>query len=235
MTTPKPVAVIAGAGPGNGAALARRFTEAGYAIALLSRHPATLDPVPDDLSGARSFVCDVTDPISVDRAFASIRSDLGVIDVLLYNAGSGVFADVETITLDQFEQAWRVNAYGALLCSRQVIPGMKEKGAGAIIFVGATASRRGGIRTAAFAPAKAAQRSLAESMARRLWPTGIHIALIVIDGVVDLPKTRAAMPDRPLDAFVDPAGVAEIAYQLCRQQRQAWSFEVEARPYSEKW
>jgi NAD(P)-dependent dehydrogenase (short-subunit alcohol dehydrogenase family) len=235
MTTPKPVAVIAGAGPGNGAALARRFTEGGYAIALLSRHPATLDPVPDDLSGARSFACDVTDPISVERAFASIRSDLGVIDVLLYNAGSGVFADVETITFDQFEQAWRVNAYGALLCSRQVIPGMKEKAAGAIIFIGATASRRGGIQTAAFAPAKAAQRSLAESMARKLWPAGIHVALIVIDGVVDLPKTRAAMPNKPPDTFVDPAGVADIAFQLCCQQRQAWSFEVEARPYTEKW
>ena len=142
MTTPKPVAVIAGAGPGNGAALARRFIEAGYAIALLSRHPATLDPVPDDLSAARSFACDVTDPISVERAFASIRSDLGVIDVLLYNAGSVVFADVETITFDQFEQAWQVNAYGALLCSRQVIPGIKDKTAAADNF-----HRRNGIPT----------------------------------------------------------------------------------------
>jgi NAD(P)-dependent dehydrogenase (short-subunit alcohol dehydrogenase family) len=235
MTTPKPVAVIAGAGPGNGAALARRFTESGYAIALLSRHPATLDPVPDDLSGARSFACDVTDPISVERTFAQIRSELGEVDVLLYNAGSGVFADVEAITPDQFEQAWRVNAYGALLCAQRVISGMKAKGSGAIIFIGATASRRGGIKTAAFAPAKAAQRSLAESMARALWPSGIHVALIVIDGVVDLPGSRKTMPDKPADAFVDPEGVAEIAYQLCIQGRRAWSFEVEARPYAEKW
>jgi len=235
MPIPKPVAVIAGAGPGNGAALARRFTEVGYAIALLSRHHAALEPNSNDLPGARSFECDVTDPTSVGQAFASIRAELGAVDILLYNAGSGVFADVETITFEQFEQAWRVNAYGALLCSRQVIPGMKEKGAGSIIFVGATASRRGGIQTAAFAPAKAAQRSLAESMARKLWPAGIHVALIVIDGVVDLPKTRAAMPDRPSETFVDPAGVAEIAYQLSRQQRRAWSFEVEARPYTEKW
>jgi NAD(P)-dependent dehydrogenase (short-subunit alcohol dehydrogenase family) len=111
---------------------------------------------------------------------------------------------------------------------------MKARGAGAIIFIGATASRRGGVQTAAFAPAKAAQRSLAESMARKLWPEGTHIALIVIDGVVDLPSTRVAMPDKPDDAFVDPAGVAEIAYQLCRQNRRAWSFD-EARPYAEKW
>jgi len=235
MTKDQPIAVVAGAGPGNGAALARRFTDAGYAVALLSRHRATLAPLAGELPDAHGYECDVGDPISVEATFARIRNDLGEVDVLLYNAGSGVFGDIETITPDQFEQAWRVNAYGALLCSRQVIPGMKAKGAGAIIFVGATASRRGGIKSAAFAPAKAAQRSLAESMARKLWPAGVHVALIVIDGVVDLPRSRAAMPDKAADEFVDPAGVAETAYQLCRQDRRAWSFEVEARPYTETW
>jgi NAD(P)-dependent dehydrogenase (short-subunit alcohol dehydrogenase family) len=230
MTILKPVAVVAGAGPGNGAALARRFADAGYAVALLARHRAATD-----LSNALSFECDVSDPVSVERTFVQITDELGEVDVLLYNAGSGVFADVVSITPDQFEQAWRVNAYGALLCSQRVISGMKAKGHGAIIFIGATASRRGGIKTAAFAPAKAAQRSLAESMARALWPSGIHVALIVIDGVVDLPGSRKAMPDRPVDAFVDPRGVAEIAYQLCTQGRTAWSFEVEARPYVETW
>src|ERR1700730_7309621 len=112
---------------------------------------------------------------------------------------------------------------------------MKRKGAGTIIFIGATASRRGNIQTAAFAPAKAAQRSLAESMARKLWPTGIHVALIIVDGVVELPRPRAAMPDRAPDSFVDPAGVAEIAFQLSRQDRRGWSFEVEARPFKEPW
>jgi NAD(P)-dependent dehydrogenase (short-subunit alcohol dehydrogenase family) len=146
-----------------------------------------------------------------------------------------VFADVETITPEQFEQAWRVNAYGALLCAREVIPAMKARLSGNIIFIGATASRRGGIKSAAFAPAKAAQRSLAESMARKLWPEGVHVALIIIDGIVDLPRTRKAIPERPDDAFVEPAGLAEIAYQLCRQDRRGWSFEVEARPYRETW
>lgn len=235
MPTDKPVAVVAGAGPGNGAALARRFAEAGHAVALLARRRATLAPIEAELADAHGFECDVADPTSVDETFARIRSELGEVDVLLYNAGSGMFGDVETITPDQFEQAWRVNAYGALLCSRQVIAGMKAKGAGGIVFIGATASRRGGVRSAAFAPAKAAQRSLAESMARKLWPAGIHVALIVIDGVVDLPATRAAMPDRPADAFVDPAGVAEIAFALCHQERRAWSFEVEARPCVETW
>jgi len=229
MENKKPVAVVVCAGPGNGAALARRFDKAGYATAILLRHRSTLAPIESELADTRGFECDVSDPTSVENAFTSIWSELGEVNALLYNAGSGVFGDIETITPDQFEQAWRVNAYGSLLCARLVIPGMKAKGAGAIIFIGATASRRGGVQTVAFAPAKAAQRSLAESMARKLWPEGVHVALIVIDGVVDLPSTRAAMPDKPDDAFVEPAGVAEIAYQLCRQYRRAWSFEVEAR------
>jgi NAD(P)-dependent dehydrogenase (short-subunit alcohol dehydrogenase family) len=233
--TKKPVAVVAGAGPGNGAALARRFTAAGYAVALLARNRENLDAILGELETARGYACDVGDAASVNAAFAGIRCDLGPVDVLLYNAGSGVFADVESITPEQFEQSWRVNALGALLCSQQVIPAMKEKSTGSIVFIGATASRRGNVQTAAFAPAKAAQRSLAESMARKLWPSGIHVALIIVDGVIDLPRTRQAMPGKPDDAFVDPDGVAEIAFQLTRQDRRAWSFEVEARPYTEKW
>jgi NAD(P)-dependent dehydrogenase (short-subunit alcohol dehydrogenase family) len=128
-----------------------------------------------------------------------------------------------------------VNAYGALLCSQQVIPAMKAAGAGTIVFIGATASRRGGPRTAAFAPAKAAQRSLAESMARSLWPAGVHVCVIIIDGVVDLPRTRAAMADKPDAFFVRPDAVADTAWQLTRQDRSAWSFEVEARPFGETW
>jgi NAD(P)-dependent dehydrogenase (short-subunit alcohol dehydrogenase family) len=235
MDTKPPVAVIAGVGPGNGAALGRRFAAAGFAVALLSRSRASYEALERELAGARGYECDVGDAGSVENAFARIRADLGEVDALLYNAGSGVFADVEAITPAQFEDAWRVNALGALLCSQQVIPAMKARGAGSIVFVGATASRRGTARAAAFAPAKAAQRSLAESMARKLWPAGIHVALIVVDGIVDLPRTRAMLPDRKDEAFVDPNGVAEIACMLCRQERRAWSFELEARPAVEPW
>ena len=167
--------------------------------------------------------------------FAAIRADLGEVDALLFNAGSGVFADVEAITPEQFEAAWRVNALGALLCAKQVFPAMIERGKGSIVFIGATASRRGGIHTAAFAPAKAAQRSLAESMARKLWPKGIHVALVIIDGVVDIPSSRERMPDRPVDAFVSPAALAETVHGLTVQDRRGWSFEVEVRPFLEPW
>jgi NAD(P)-dependent dehydrogenase (short-subunit alcohol dehydrogenase family) len=229
------VAVVAGVGPGNGAALARRFAAEGFHVALLARHKSSFASLVEELPVAQGYECDVSDAATVSATFAAIRNELGPIEVLLFNAGSGVFADVEAITPGQFEAAWRVNALGALLCAQQVIPDMKASGRGSIIFVGATASRRGGPRTAAFAPAKAAQRSLAESMAKSLWPSGIHVALIIVDGVVDLPRTRERMPDKPDEFFVDPAGVAQIAMDLCRQTPRAWSFEVEARPAIETW
>jgi len=231
----KKVAVVAGAGPGNGAALARRFADIGYAVGLLARSRETLAALESEIAGTRGYECDVGSPDAVARAFAAIRSDLGDVEVLVYNAGSGIFADVEHITPGQFEASWRVNAYGALLCAQQVIPAMKAAGSGSIVFIGATASRRGGPRTAAFAPAKVAQRSLAESMARSLWPSGIHVCVIIVDGVVDLPGTRAAMADKPESFFVKPAAVAETAFQLTCQERSAWSFEVEARPFGEAW
>jgi NAD(P)-dependent dehydrogenase (short-subunit alcohol dehydrogenase family) len=228
------VAVIAGVGPGISAASARRFAAAGYRVALLARRRDTLDPLASE-TGGRAYPCDVTSPESVTQTFAAIRKDLGEVEVLVYNAGGGMFADVEHITPDEFEASWRVNAFGALLSAQAVIPAMKTAGRGSIVFIGATASRRGGPRSAAFAPAKAAQRALAESMARSLWPAGIHVALIVVDGVVDLERTRARLPDKPDGFFIQPAGVAETVYQLCIQDRSAWSFEVEARPFGETW
>ena len=235
MNDTRPVAVVAGAGPGNGQSLAKAFDEAGYAVALLARDSDTLASIAEELEHAYAFSCDVTDAANVEAVFADIVARLGPVDALLYNAGSGVFADIEDITPEDFEAAWRVNAYGALLASRQVIGSMKERKAGSIIFIGATASLRGNVMTAAFAPAKAAQRSLAQSMARSLWPCGIHVALIVIDGVIDNPKTRAQMPDRASDQFVDPDAVAATALHLTKQDRQGWSFEVETRPFTEDW
>jgi NAD(P)-dependent dehydrogenase (short-subunit alcohol dehydrogenase family) len=202
---------------------------------MLARSKEHADVLAADITGARGYACDVGDEASVKACFASIATEMGEVDTLLFNAGTGVFADVENITAKQFEASWRVNALGAFLCSRQVIPAMKAAGKGSIIFIGATASRRGGKATAAFAPAKAAQRSLAESMARSLWPSGIHVALIIVDGVVDLATTRAKMPDKPDAFFVDPAGIAEIAWRLTQQSARAWSFEVEARPAVENW
>src|SRR5262245_51915785 len=231
----KPVCVVVGVGPGNGAAIARRFAGSGHAVALLARTAAYAESLSRTLPDARFYACDVTSESDVAATFARVREELGDPEVLVYNAGSGVWGDVESITPAAFESAWRVNAYGTLLASRQVIPAMRRRGRGAIILIGATASRRGVPRTAAFAPAKAAQRSLGESMARHLWPAGIHVALVIVDGAVDLERTRKAMPDKPDSFFVQPADVAATVYWLTQQPRSAWAFEVEARPFAESW
>ena len=231
----KPVCVVAGVGPGNGAALARRFHAEGYAVAMLARSTELSAALARELTGARAYACDVGDAAAVERAFAAVATDLGAVDVLVYNAGSGVWGTVEEVSAQQFEEAWRVNTLGAFLAAKQVIGPMKQAGGGAIIFIGATASRRGNVKTAAFAPAKAAQRSLAESMARHLWPVGIHVAVVIIDGVVDLARTRRMMPDKPDGFFVKPADVADAVFHLATQPRSTWTFELEARPFGETW
>ena len=224
-----------GIGPGNGAAFARRFARDGFTCALLSRSTDQSSALAAELPNARAFACDVGDPASVERAFGEVRSSLGDPEVVIYNAGSGVFGSFDDLTVDHFESSWRVNALGAFLVAKQVTPAMKKAGGGQFVIVGATASRRGGAKTGAFASAKAAQRSLAESMARHFWPAGIHVSLIIIDGVVDLPRTRQFMKDKPDSFFVQPDDVAATAAFLVAQPRSAWTFELEARPFGETW
>jgi NAD(P)-dependent dehydrogenase (short-subunit alcohol dehydrogenase family) len=236
MAKPKPVCAVIGVGPGNGAAIARRFAAEGYAVGLVARTTELIGNLAGELgAGARAYEGDASDATSLERTLVSVAEDLGEIEVLVYNAGSGGWGTVEEITPEQLEAAWRVNALGVLVASQRVIPAMKLKGEGCIIVVGATASRRGGPRSAGFSSAKGAQRNLAESMARHLWPAGIHVALVVIDGVVDLPGTRARMRDKPDDFFVRPEDVAATVSWIARQPRSTWSFEVEARPFGEVW
>jgi len=233
--TKKKVCAVVGVGPGNGAALAKRFAQAGYEIALIARSADTTAALEKEIAGSKAYACDVGDEAAVKKTFAAIREQQGDVDTLLYNAGSGVWGSVEEIDAAAFENAWRVNALGGLLTSKEVIPAMKKAGRGNIVFIGATASRRGNVKTAAFAPAKAAQRSLAESMARTLWSEGVHVSLIIVDGVIDLPRTRKMMSDKPDDFFMAPADIAEVVWSVTEQPRSAWSFEVETRPFKEKW
>ncbi len=231
----KPVCAVLGVGPGNGEAFARRFSEGGYAVALMARRGDVIDPLAGELPDARAYRCDAADAGDIERCFAEIRDQMGEVETLVYNAGSGIWGSVEEVTAADFEISWRINAHGAFVASQQVIPAMKAAGQGNIVMVGATASRRGGPNFAAFAAGKAAQRSLAESMARHLWPAGIHVSLLIIDGSVDLERTRARMPDKPTEFFLQPADIAETVWQTTRQSRSAWSFEVEARPFGENW
>lgn len=229
-----PVCAVVGIGPGNGAAFARRFAADGYAVALLARSAGLSQQLEKELPHSRAYTCDVGNAASVAETFDAIRADLGDPEVVIVNAGSGTFGTFDDITAEQFEASWRVNALGTFLVAKQVVPAMKKAGNGSIVIVGATASRRGAPMTVAFAPAKAAQRSLAEALAKQLWPAGIHVSLIIIDGVVDLPRTRAAM-NKPDEFFVKPDDVAATAAWLASQPRSAWAFEVEARPFGERW
>ena len=226
-----PICVIIGVGPKNGAAFAARFNKAGYRIALLSRSKNFSEELASSLSDARCYVCDVSDPASVASAFSQLQAEMGDVDVLIYNAGGGSWQTVDEITPGDFEQSWRVNALGALVASQQVIPGMKQRGSGNIIIVGATASLRGRPKTTGFAAAKAAQRSLAQSMAKHLGPLGIHVSLLIIDGsIASAGSAEAGRGER-----IDPQDIAELAHYLTTQPQSAWSFEVDLRPSKESW
>ncbi|NND72363.1 MAG: SDR family NAD(P)-dependent oxidoreductase [Rhodothermales bacterium] len=228
----KPICAVVGIGPQNGASLARRFAAEGYAIALLSRKTEYSEKLAAEIGSARAFACDVTDPSAVETAFAAVRAEMGEIDVLVYNAGSGSWGNIEELSAEDFEQSWRINSMGAFLVSKQVIPSMKEKKSGSIIFIGATASLRGRPFTTAFAPAKASQRSLAQAMAKHLWPCGIHVSLIIVDGGIKTPDANANVeaPEK-----LDPDDIATTAYFLSQQPKSAWSFEVDVRPSQESW
>jgi NAD(P)-dependent dehydrogenase (short-subunit alcohol dehydrogenase family) len=229
------VCAITGVGPGNGAAFARRFASAGYRVALLARSQERLEQLEQEIPGSRGFLLDVADEPAVDAVFARVREELGPVDVLVQNAGSAVFGDALSVTRADFEAAWRTNALGLFLCTRAVVPDMQKAGRGTIVVVGATASTRGGAPFAAFASAKAAQRILAQSLARLLGPQGIHVAYLVIDGVIDMPRTRAFFRDRPDDFFLNPDHIAQTVHHLAEQERSAWTFELDVRPFGEKW
>lgn len=231
----QPVCAIPGAGPGNGLALAKRFAAAGERVALMARRQAQVEERASAIAGARGYACDVTDPDSVTSAFDAVREQQGPITTLLYNAGNAVFGNAEQITPDDFETAWRTNALGLFHCVHAVLPDMRGAGGGAIMVTGATASKRGGANFAGFAAAKAAQYSLAQSLARQLGPEGIHVAITIVDGVVDSKATRDFMPDRGDDAFMQPDAIAEAVFQLTRQDASAWTFELDLRPAAESW
>lgn len=231
----KPVCTIVGVGPGNGAAFARKFSKSGYQIALLARNESYLAELAKEIPDSRSYGCDVTDVEQIKTVFASIKRDMGPVDVLIYNAGSGVFTTVDETKVEDFEQSWRINTRGLLVAAQQVLDDMRTKGHGSIIVTGATASLRGNVRTAPFASAKAAQRSLAQSIAKHAGPDGIHVSYVILDGGVASERAKEYMPDRPDDGLLQPDEIADTYYHLSQQHRSAWTFELDLRPYVEKW
>jgi NAD(P)-dependent dehydrogenase (short-subunit alcohol dehydrogenase family) len=231
----QPVCLITGVGPGTGSALARRFAAGGYRIAMLARNAARLAALEQELPGAKAYVCDAADAAQVDAAVAAIEAELGAPSVLLYNAVGGSFGSFLDIDPGVLDRNFQVNVMGLLFIARRLAPAMVSAGKGAIVVTGNTSALRGKPGFAGFAPTKAAQRILAESIGRDLGPKGVHVAYIVIDAVIDVPWTRERYSEKADDFFIKPAAIADEAWHVVHQDRSAWSFNVEIRPFHEPW
>ncbi len=231
-------AVIAGIGPGTGAALATRFAAEGYTVALVARTAEKLAPIAAairDAGGqALEVPADAGDPAAVAAAAASIRDQAGDPEVLIYNAGTFQIAGILDITPEAFESSWKANCYGAFLWSQQVLPAMVQAANGTCIYTGATAALRGSSRFSTLAVGKFGLRALAQSIAREFGPQGIHAAHVIIDGMIDTPRVRSWQPDKAPHTLVDPTAIAETYWQLHNQSPRAWTQEMDLRPSVER-
>ena len=231
----KPVCLVTGVGPGTGTALCRRFAAGGYQIAMVARDAERLATLETEIGGARGYVCDVAVEAAVNDTVATIGRDMGAPQILIHNAVRGTFGSFMEIDPQDLRTNFDINTMGLLYFARACAPAMVAAGHGAIITSGNTSALRGKPNFAGFAPTKAAQRILAESMARTLGPQGVHVAYIVIDAVIDVPWTRRMKPDADDDYFIQPSAIADTAFQIAHQDRSGWSFNVEVRPFGETW
>jgi short-subunit dehydrogenase len=229
-----PTCLITGVGPGTGAALARRFAR-GYRVAMVARDEARLQALADELASARAYPCDVTDEAALGRTLDAIDADLGAPEVVIHNAVGGAFGDFLATRPEVLRRNFEINTMALLQLAQRLAPAMIEAGRGAILVTGNTSTYRGKAAFAGFAPTKAAQRILAESIARAAGPKGVHVAYLAIDAVIDVPWTRKAMADQPDDFFCKPDDIAEEAWHIVHQPRSAWTFDVMIRPDRESW
>jgi NAD(P)-dependent dehydrogenase (short-subunit alcohol dehydrogenase family) len=229
------VCIVAGVGPGTGAALSRRFAAGGYRVAMLARDEQRLAALEREIDGSRGYAVDVTDATRVKEVVDRVHAEMGSASVLVHNAVSGAFAEFLDVAPAVLEGTLRTNVLSLLLLGQAVVPQMIAGGGGAIVVTGNTSAWRGSANFAAFAPSKAAQRILAQSMARSLGPKGVHVAYVVIDAVIDVPWTRQAFAGKPDEFFARPDAIADTVYHVAHQDRSAWTFEVDLRPFGERW
>jgi NAD(P)-dependent dehydrogenase (short-subunit alcohol dehydrogenase family) len=247
MNNIKKVALGVGTGDAIGAAFARRFAAGGYTIAIARRDgaksEALVEKIRQDGGSARAFSIDARDEASIQDLFQTVERDLGPIEVCLYNAGANFRSPLTETSSELFEKVWRLGCMAGFLTGREAAKYMVPRAKGTILFTGATASVRGGANFAAFASAKAGLRAVAQSMARELGPKGIHVAHLVVDGGVDSPaihaRRRAANGGKdtefPPDSLMKLSSIAEAYWTLNAQSRDAWTFEMDIRPFVEPW
>ena len=231
---PANVCLVTGVGWGTGAAIVRRFA-ASYQVAMLARNAERLAALAETTANAHAFPCDVADRDALAATLATVTAQLGAPEVVVHNAVGGAFGEFQDIAPEVLEQNFAVNTVALLHLGQLLSPAMIERGAGSLICTGNTAAYRGKPGFAGFAPTKAAQRILAESMARTLGPKGVHVAYVAIDAVIDLPWTRRRNPQAPDAYFCKPDDIASEVWHLAHQPKSAWSFDVTIRPFGEEW
>ena len=228
------VALITGVGPGLGAALARRFAKEGFAVAVVARNSEFIGTLAAELSSLGQHVIALTADVGkaneISAAVARTRSEFGPIGVLVHNASGGAGGGVLDLSARDFEQAWRVTTLGAFLLAKETASDMAD--GGAMLFTGATSSVRGG-GWLAFSSAKFALRGMVQSLARELWPKGIHVAHVLVDGIIGSDEDKAAMSNEP-HTLLDPDAIAEAYWYLANQPRSAWTLELDLRPNGEE-
>ena len=230
-TTNYESALIVGAGQGLSASLTRLLRQEGLAVAIAARDIAKLAPLCNQ-TGARAFACDAQDEAQVKRLFADIDREQGAPDVVIYNASARSRGPFVQLVPAEVQRALQVTAFGAFLVAQQSAVRMLPKAHGAILFTGASASVKGYAQSAPFAMGKFALRGLAQSLARELSPQGIHVAHFVIDGGIRAPG-RSGDPEKP-DSMLDPDAIAQSYLDILRQPRSAWTWEIELRPWVER-
>ena len=238
------VALVIGAGDATGGAIARRFAREGYVACVTRRHADKLAPlvqrIEQDGGTAHAFGSDARREEAVAALFETIERQIGQIEVVSFNIGGNVRFPIRDTTTRVYTKVWEMCALSGFLAGRAAATVMLPRGHGTILFTGATASVRGGTGYAAFAGGKHALRALAQSMARELGPEGIHVAHVVVDGAIDTDFIRQRAPDRyesrkATDGILNPDSIAQTYWLLHRQPRDAWTHELDLRPWSETW
>jgi NAD(P)-dependent dehydrogenase (short-subunit alcohol dehydrogenase family) len=224
-------ALIVGVGSGLSASLARAFSKQGIKVALAARRAASLAALAED-TGAKVFACDATDRAQIIKVFSDFENEFGGPEVVVYHASYRTRGPFVTLDPAEVERSLAVTAFGAFLVAQEAAKRMVPRGHGAILFTGASASVKGYAQSAPFAMGKFALRGLAQSMARELAPLGIHVGHVVVDGGIRS-QSRPVPPDRP-DSLLDPDAIAQTYLDLLQQPRSAWAWEIELRPWVEK-
>ena len=230
-----PLAIVTGVGPGTGTAIVRRLHQGGYRVAMLARTTERLEELARALPGCFAMPCDVADAVALTAALDRIEGEAGTPTTIVHNAVGGAFGSFAEIEPAVLERNFQVKVMALLHLARWAAPRMEAAGGGALIVTGNTSAVRGKAKFAGFAPTKAAQRILAESIAREMGPRGVHVAYLMIDAVIDLAWTRERFPDRADDFFITPEAIADEIWHLAHQPRAAWSFLAEIRPFGEAW